>query len=247
MPRRRKKTADSPNTVWLVTLSDLMTLLLTFFVVLFSMSSMDASVIARITAHVNSASPMGLSGSGRLSERVQLVVAVLKNPRDILNNQKRVKDLLFPSEALPPDISSGELENNLALLAHPEGVVIVLTDSLLFPAASATLGNSGKKLLDQLTPVMHALNADINISGHTSLYPETAAGKEATDNDALSYQRAAAVLEHFLQAKMSPVRFSVSGYGADKPLFPHDTPDAQTKNRRVEILVKTTPRLGGYL
>lgn len=247
--RKRKSSGGGEGGAWLVTFSDLMTLLLTFFVLLLSMSSMDTTVITRITSHVRSISPIALSGPGRLNERISLVVASLKDPLNIINKQKRIKDLLFPQDVLPPDITFGELDKNLSLLAHPEGVVIVLTDSLLFASGASTLGNSGKKLLDQLTPVMHALNADINISGHTSLDLEQfglANSGAYNSNDELSFLRAASVLEHFMQAKMAPQRFSVSGYGSDKPLFPNETIEGQRKNRRVEILVKTTPRIGRY-
>lgn len=249
MARRRKKGGGGEGQAWLVTFSDLMTLLLTFFVLLLSMSSMDTTVITRITSHVRTMSPIPLSGPGKLTDRIVLIAETVKDPLNIMNKQHRLKDLLFPAEALPPGISSSELEKNLTLLAHPEGVVIVLTDSLLFDPGSAALDNSGKTLLDQLTPVMHALNADINISGHTSLQPERPplSGADAgISNDELSYMRAAAILEHFLQSKMAPERFSISGYGSDKPMFPNDTLEGQRKNRRVEILVKTTPRIGRY-
>jgi len=54
-------------------------------------------------------------------------------------------------------------------------------------------------------------------------------------------------LEHFLQARLVPNRFSISGYGPDKPLFTGDDAESRRKNRRVELLVKSTPRIGGYL
>lgn len=249
MARRKKKDSGGGGASWLVTFSDLMTLLLTFFVLLLSMASMDTTVITRISALNKSISPIPLSGPGREPERIRFMTEMIRDPDNILNKQRRLKDLLFPTEVLPPDLSFNELDKNLQILAHPEGVVIVLTDSLLFSPDSASLNNIGKKLLEQLTPVMHALNADINISGHSD-----AGGTGMTDGmfdsasraEELSFLRAAAILEHFLQAQMRPERFSISGYGADKPAFSNLTDEGRRKNRRVEILVKTTPRVGSY-
>ena len=235
-----KKQATGP--LWLITFSDLMTLLLTFFVLLLSMSSMDSAVITRISAHMKGLSPLNLSGAGRIPERIQIAVKLLKDPRNVLEKRNRIKDLLFPVDLLPKEMSSGDLEKNIAILEHPEGVVIVLTEGLLFAKGSAKLDDKGKKLVAVLTPVMHAVNADINISGHT----DTTAGRDKKTYD-LSLARALAVLEQLLHAKIPPDRFSVSGYGPDKPMYTDDTEEGQARNRRVELLVKTTPRVGSYL
>ena len=242
MARRKKKKSGGGGAAWLVTFSDLMTLLLTFFVLLLSMASMDTTVITRISAQTRSLNPIPLSGPGRVPERIQIIVAALKDPYNVLEKAKRIKDLLFPVDMLPPDLLKSELEKNLEVLAHPEGVVIVLTDGLLFAEGTPDLNPVGRKLLDTLVPVIQAVNADVNLSGHTD-----AGSVEGPDGYDLSFLRAAGVLEHFLQAKLPPDRFSVSGYGPDKPMYPNDTPEGRRKNRRVEILVKSTPRVGSYI
>ena len=239
---RRKKKQEEGGAAWLVTFSDLMTLLLTFFVLLLSMASMDTTVITRISASMRSLSHVPLSGPGKIPDRIELIVKIIKDPSNILEKKKRLKDLLFPHEALPPDLSAGELEKNLDILQHPEGLVIVLTEGLLFAPGNAGLDGKGKKLLDVLTPVIHAVNADANISGHTD------SGSDANaDLYKLSFLRGATVLEHFLQNQLKPDRFSVSGYGPDKPMYPNDSEEHRRQNRRVEILLKTTPRVGSYI
>ncbi len=242
MARREKKAKKESGAAWLVTFSDLMTLLLTFFVLLLSMSSMDSTTITRISAHMRSLSQIELSGPGRIPERIKLVVKLIKDPRNVLEKKNRIKDLLFPLDLLPPEMSSSDLEKNIAILEHPEGVVIVLTEGLLFAKGSAKLDDKGKKLVAVLTPVMQSVNADINISGHS----DATAGKDKKAYD-LSLARALAVLEQLLQAEIPPDRFSVSGYGPDKPMYANDTEEGQARNRRVELLVKTTARVGSYL
>jgi len=242
MARRKQKKVEGSKAAWLVTVADLMTLLIVFFVLILTMSVMDTTVITRISPRTASLSPILMSGPGRVPERVHLIEQVLRDPFNVLEKRNRIKDLLFPLDILPKELSPGELERNLEILAHPEGVVIVLTDSLLFVEGSHNLDSVGKALLDALIPVIFTVNADLNISGHTD--PGTVEGR---DDYELSFMRAAGVLEHFLQARLAPNRFSISGYGPDKPLFTGDDPESRRKNRRVEILVKSTPRIGGYL
>ena len=241
---RRKKSGGggSEDPAWLVTFSDLMTLLLTFFVLLLSMASMDTTVLTRISAQMRSLAHMPLSGPGRTPERIEMIVKMLKDPANILQKKDRLKDLLFPRDVLPAELSYNDVANNITILQHPEGVVIVLTEGLLFGPGSAALDSTGKKLLDVLTPVMHAVNADANISGHTG--PGQGDG---TDLYRLSFLRGSTVLEHFLQNQLKPDRFSVSGYGPDKPMLPNDSEQNRRQNRRVEILLKTTPRVGSYI
>lgn len=242
MGRRVRKKMQAVKSIWLMSFTDLVTLLMTFFVLLLSMSSIDSAVLSRISAQMRGLSPIGLNGPGRIPERIELIVKALKDPKNVLLKQKRFKDLLFPVDSLPPEISSGDLEENLRILEHPEGVVIVLTEGLLFAPGSAALEEKGKRLLDVLTPVIFRVNADTNISGHSG-YPS----EDGTDGYELSFRRAAVVLEHFLQAKIPPDRFSVSGYGPDKPMAPDTGVAGQEQNRRVEILLKTTPRVGRYI
>ena len=242
MARKKVKKLQGNKAAWLVTFADLMTLLIVFFVLILTMSTMDVTVITRISSRTASLSPIFMSGPGRVPERIILIEQALRDPSNVLEKRDRIKDLLFPLEILPKELSPGELERNLEILAHPEGVVIVLTDSLLFAKDSHNLDSVGKALLDALIPVILVVNADLNISGHTN--PGTVEGR---DDYRLSFMRAAGVLEHFLQARLAPDRFSISGYGPDKPLFTGDDPESGRKNRRVEILVKSTPRIGGYL
>lgn len=238
--RRTRTGKQPPPPLWLVSYSDLMTLLVAFFVLLLSMSSINRIMLSRISPFGENLTAMAGGASGRIPERIRILVQLLRDQESVLTQQDRIKDLLFPNEALPPELPAGDLKENLRILQHPEGVVIVLTGGLLFAEGSHTLDKAGHTLLDALTPVILAVETDVNISG----YADTTE-KNGMDADTLSASRALAVLEHFLQAGITPDRFSISGYGADKPLESEkkDSP----MNRRVEILLKTTPRLGAYL
>ncbi len=242
MARRKKKSGGGGGgDGWLVTFSDLMTLLLTFFVLLLSMASMDTTTITRISSFSNSLAPIQHSGASRMSDRVKLVIDLVRDHDNLLLQNDRIKDLLFPDDIFPPEMNVADVKANVSILQHPEGVVIVLTDGLLFAEGSAEPDARGRALLDALTPVIHGVNADVNISGHTDSTPQPPPG-----NDELSARRALAVLERFLAGKVPPDRFSISAYGPDKPMYANDTPEGRRKNRRVEILLKTAKRLARY-
>ncbi|MDR0827872.1 MAG: OmpA family protein [Desulfovibrio sp.] len=232
--------------VWLITFADLMTLLLVFFILLLTMSGLDKNVVSKIGGQMrgqgeNPAPPFN-PGAGN----IDIFANYLRKPKDIPGNAEKALDAFIAMDQSASEAFRTKVHEQAKVLGHPEGVVIVLTDGLLFAAESPTLNTAGKKLLDLLTPVILDLNVDINISGHT----DSGAVESGFDPGALyelSYFKAAAVLEHFLQGKVPAGRLSVSGYGSDKTMYPEADAKDRQKNNRLEILLKTMPRTASYI
>lgn len=240
----RKKKQEEPDGVpaWLITFSDLVTLLLTFFVLILSMSSMDKTLLVEINPFERGLGVINYHGSGRVPQRIKLILELVSDPKSAFEQRDRIKDLLFPEDVLPPDIDMSTLDRNLRILQKPEGLAIALTNDLVFKPGSYELTPSAQQLLSQVVLMLQYTSADTNISGHADN-----TGRNNAANYPLSGKRAMAVLEFFLATGLKPSRFSVSGYGADKPLESNATEYGRAQNRRVEILVKTTQRLGRYL
>jgi chemotaxis protein MotB len=241
MTKRRTGRRELPVETgpWLPTFSDMMTLLLAFFVLLLSMSGLDGASLARISAWMRDPAGGGAYG-GNADTHVAGIVKAPSDPagyRALLN----AAGVDLPS-GLTHDAGVGA---DGIVLEHREGVVIVLTDTLLFRPGSALLEPSGKTLLDALTPAIKALDAEVNISGHTDSGPAQGLPDPERLYE-LSWFRAAAALEHFLHEGVRAERFSVSAYGPDKAMYPNDTPEGRRKNRRLEILVKTAPRTASF-
>ncbi len=242
MGRDKVKKPPDPGGGWLVTFSDLVTLLLTFFVLLLSMASMDQSFITRVTIMPAELGFLDKRGSGRVTAKVQMVSEFLERPWEVLEKQDRIKDLLFPDDILPPDMDRSTLDENLKVLAKPEGVALVLTDKLMFPLGKWELDESAKILLYQLVPVLDYLGAaDVNIAGYTDNV-----GGMSQSNFELSGNRAMAVLTYFVEQGIRNDRLTVTAGGPTFPLYSNTTPEGRDQNRRVEILIKTTPPMGGY-
>ncbi len=221
---------------WLITFSDLITLLLTFFVLLLSMSSMDRKVIYEsLTVFTGDVGYIKPTGAGRIPTKYEFVVELLQRPWEFRDHEDRIRDLLFPDEVLPKELKRSTVDEALRFLERPEGLAILLTDELLFPLGGTQLQEPAKVILAQLAPLIQAAPNPVNVSGHTDNLP----GRRM-DNATLSALRGMAVLEWLLELGVSDAKLSVSGYGEHMPVADNATPEGRALNRRVEVLFKTS-------
>ncbi|WP_456324312.1 OmpA/MotB family protein [Desulfonauticus submarinus] len=240
MGKRKKSKGGGgpPKDGWLVTFSDLVTLLLTFFVLLLSMSSLDNSVVKDVVSvFTQSTGFLGASSNVKIEDRFKLLRDILQKPWEILDKQQRIIDLLFPDEVLPPEITKSTLQRNLEILKRPEGVALVLHDGILFRPGAYQLLPGAKALLRQIAILISIWPAPVNIAGYTDNLKS-----RKMDNYTLSSLRALAVLEFLREQHIAPERFSVSAYGPNFPIADNKTPEGRKRNRRVEILLK----INGY-
>ncbi len=144
-----------------------MTLLLTFFVLLLSMASMDQSFMSRINISEAAHGQLTVKGAGRVDPRARLVSEMVDKPWQVFEREQRIKDLLFPDEVLPPQVSRQDLNENLKILAKNDGVALVFTDQLLFEPGSSLLTDPARTLLAALLPSLSYIAAPMNISSFT--------------------------------------------------------------------------------
>lgn len=240
MAKKKKEKACKPMELWLVTFSDLVTLLLTFFVLLLTMSSMDNSLLTTVTLTEADLGLLSARGSGRVNVRERMVVQLMEKPWEVLNKKNRLKDLLFPDEVLPPELDRQTLEENLKILSKWDGVALVFTDELVFRPGSTELSDTGRSLLDALVPVISGTQAPVDVAGYADEVDD------APDPLETSAGRAMAVLTFLREAGIPSKRMLVSAYGATRPMVPGESVEARRQNRRVEILLKTQRPIGGY-
>lgn len=238
---RKKEKKCPPVASWLVTFSDLVTLLLTFFVLLLSMSSMDQSFLTAVSVSTAQMGLMNDAQGGKVTAKVREVVELLERPWEILERQHRIKDLLFPDDILPPEVDRQELMENLRVLLKPDGVALVFTDKLMFDTGEYALKPRAEAILKAIVPIMWASNAPVNVAGYTD-----SVGGHAPVQYELSARRALSVLNFFVEQGMPNKRFSFSAEGPKDPLADNDTEEGRAQNRRVEILLRTTRPLGSY-
>lgn len=238
MAKRKRKGGGEIQANWLVTFSDLVTLLLTFFVLLLSMSSMDKSIVKEVVSlFTEDVGFLDTRSAGKIEDRFKILEKILQKPWEILQKRKRIVDLLFPDTVLPKEIDRSTLEKNLEILQRPEGVALVLHDGILFAPGEYRLKEEAKKILQQIANLALIWPAPINIAGYTDI-----SGGNRVDNYELSANRALSVLTFFREQNLSPERMSLSAYGPNFPLADNKTKEGRARNRRVEILFK----LNGY-
>lgn len=237
---KKEEESNGAGMGWLVTFADLVTLLLTFFVLLLSMSSMDRSIIQEIVVHIVGAEGLAPSkGAGKIPAKFELIAKDLDNPADQYQDLKRLKDLLFPDTVLPKELLTSTYEHNIEVLIRPEGLALVLSDAILFETGQVEPRPEVRQLLSEVMAFLASVPAKVNISGYT----DNIAGS-VKDNITLSGERGMSMLKIFLDEGFEPSRFSVSGYGEAFPIADNTTPEGRAKNRRVEIILKTTGRKG---
>ena len=224
----------------MVTFADLVMLLLTFFVLLLTMKSMDTGKVRTIfNIATATQGPMNNSaGSTRVSPiddgQGASRIDTLSNSRlvveavELLDGIQRVK------------VENPEMTAVLDLLAVSEdqrGVVISLEADHLFASGEAEIRPQKRPILEGIKQILRFAANQILIMGHSDRQPVV--GGRFPSNWELSFERALSV-HAVLTAPpgLDPAQLGVGGYGDRRPLFGPDTPENRARNRRVEFILR---------
>ena len=224
-----------PN-AWMLTFADLTMLLLTFFVLLLTMSSMDTKKLRNIMTHFRaSTGVLEFSGAGQVYSLGNFInqyndadSLLVVDQNHFLAKIKLVTNIKKKLEDSNKQVTLTEDERGVALAFH---------GNILFNPGKTTLREDAYPVLDVIADAIKTCPNDILIMGHTDNTPIKS--KLYPSNWELSAYRGLSVLDYFLKKKgLLPERFSVGGYGFSRPLHPNTTPKNRALNRRVEIIFK---------
>ncbi len=211
----------------MTTFSDLMSLLMCFFVLLLSFSEMDVAKFKEV------------AGSLRNAFGVQREEVVFDIPKglDIVSREFQVQ---FTVEELLERIKAAVklelIKGEIQIESLEDRIVLRLKDRLVFAPGSATLTPAAKRILDSLGDIFRLFDGEIVVAGHTDDTPIR--GGPFKSNWELSAARAVSVVEYLLKKNyVLPEQISAVGYGPSRPLYPNDTPEHRAANRRVEIIL----------
>lgn len=220
---------------WLASYADTMTLLLTFFVLLYSMAEVDAQKIAALSNAFQQVL-QGQKGESILDHTMS------DGNTPIVGGETEVDIEKIPSkeeadytyEELKKYIEQENLSDSIKLNKTEDGVHLQLGENLLFESGESNLHNNSKNILNKVAEIITNTSGDIEIEGHTDNVPLNKNGKT---NWELSVERAVNVVRFFIEEKtISANRLSAVGYGEHKPVGDNSTVEGKAANRRVSIL-----------
>ncbi len=199
---------------WLVTFSDMISLLLTFFVLLISMSSFDTQKFKSLSTSVGNAliSGTGLGifkkgGTGKFK---------ITSRKMVLNQLRR---------GLPKEILAS-LTQHIEVIPRKNGWTLRIPANVLFAPNSVKIAREAYPILDKIALLLKKILANVEIRGYADSWEK--------NKWELSGLRAARILHYFIDVKgLDPNRFVIKAYGDTQPISTN-----RQKNRRVEIIIK---------
>ncbi len=227
---RKRKRESSGGASWMETYSDLVTLLLTFFVLLYSMSTIDQEKYAKLVEAFS-------KGNIVISEQQLPIDQGPEQAKDKQAPTEKAEDVNKLYEIMSEYIKQNNLSDSVEISQNEEYVFIRFSDDITFNGYSNKLNESGKKILDILAQGLGLVEGyieEVIIAGHTA---EVVTDTTKIDRT-LSTERANAVLE-YLESKnvINPAKYLAIGYGLHSPIADNSTPEGRAKNRRVEIFI----------
>ncbi len=223
---------------WLATYADTVTLLLTFFVLLYSLSSIDSQKFQQIAVAMQSAFSGKADRSILEFNSSSGDVPIVGKPQLTVEDAQQNENLEILEDVLTY-IKENDLEKDVQIYEDEKGLNIQMKDSVLFDTGKAELRSDSKNVLDKVSDLIGKVDNKIIIEGHTDNVPINTPAMP--NNWHLSSARALSVLDYFLDSKkiLNPQRFSAQGCGEYRPIAKNDTDEGRAKNRRVNIIVVT--------
>ena len=235
--RRRRRQGTGVNLAsppWMVTYSDLVTQLLAFFVILFTISTVDVQRFQLLLSAFRAS--VGVLERGRSLDRQALVGNPPLQVVPTFNYSRAAEQLQVVYEELSRLVESGGLERFVQLVPEERGLVVRFADRVLFDLGRAELRPEARRVLDSVAEVLKPLPNAIRVEGHTDDLPIHNA--RFPSNWELSTARATTVVRYLIERHgFEPRRLSAAGYGEYRPLVPNTSEAARQRNRRVDVVV----------
>ncbi|MGE4169657.1 MAG: flagellar motor protein MotB [Candidatus Margulisiibacteriota bacterium] len=211
-----------------VSYSDMVTLLLIFFVWLSSISDFDPVKYIEATTSIKNE----LSG-GHPPKDVTGKLKVSNAIKEIELQEKKLEEM---KKKINTFIAENHLENDITVSYKKGQLELNLGESVLFDLGSADLKPAASPILHKIASLLDQNDSLISVEGHTDNLPINTG--QFPSNWELSAERACSVTRFLIRADVEPERFTVIGRSEFSPLLPNTTPQNKAKNRRVKILLK---------
>lgn len=251
MGKGKKRAGESPAVnpdAWMVTFSDLICLMLTFFVMLITMSSIDRKALKDTFGYLQTShGTVEYSGYGENKAFSEFIKKYSEKRDKTSISREQFDDLRqsFGDSGEAMENAKNAVKNISKLIDLKEdkrGLVLSFQENIFFDSGKSEIRKENYEILDSIADAIASSSNDILIMGHTDdVFPQNG-GYES--NWELSADRGLAALDYFIRDKHLPAsRFYVGGYGSYRPLFQNDNPEHRSLNRRIEIIFRNKKEL----
>ena len=264
MAKKKQEEPPKGSPAWMATFSDLMNLLLCFFVLLFSMSTVDAEKFEMVVQSLQesfSVLPSGgtsvgegqlISSGTQMLEQFDMFLnassgSAGENDQDQKAPQEQEQQDQFIAQAtqesermaeqIEQALQSATLQNIVETEFNGQYVKLTLNGALLFESGEADVKPEARDVIVKLASIIDSYQGnEIDVEGHTDNVPMT--GDKYTDNNVLSMYRALNVADMIRTFSNIPDgNIKSSGRGDYVPIADNSTPEGRARNRRVEIKI----------
>lgn len=235
MKNKRKSRPSENNSgnplAWMVTFADLMTLLITFFVLLLSMSSMDSQKLKDMFGYLSGA--FGVLEYGQSMEVGEPAITRYKgSPAVNEADQLRESILLLQDHDEDLDIPLARIE----VFSDHRGIVVRLPSAILFDKGSIKMSADAYPYLNKLGDFLAGSGRVVRVEGHTD--SQTVSSDSFRSNWDISMGRAITVLKYLIErGALSPEGYSVVAYADSRPVASNENEEGKARNRRVEVVL----------
>ncbi len=235
MARRKYKEEHANHEAWAIPYGDLVTLLLAFFVVMYSISSVNEGKYRVVSDSLNAAfnGPTTTTDPIQVGQKAATTIAA-----PLVQMQSDVKTMALrqlaqqATDALSPLIVQGLVD----VQAGDGFVEISIRSDILFASGAAKVADQARSAILMLGEALRAFPNSIRVEGHTDNVPVS--GGIFASNWELSAARAASVVHLLVDSGVAPQRLSVVAFGEFRPVLPNATPDGRNANRRVVLTIE---------
>ncbi len=232
--RRAKSGGGAAVPPWLITYCDLMTLLLTFFILLISMAVIDERSKLVVLGSVGKTFGMNKRLFNPLGDKNK-------------DSAREPGAVDAPEEDLAPmrDMLYDDVGKDLQFQENKYVQIFSINDEVLFQPGGTELSARGVELLDKILPYLQKIEYPLLVAGHTGprrdeqgiAYKVDLDERRADATWLLSYRRGASVYRHLTLRGIPPERLSQEAFGQFHPRFSNNTPEGRQKNRRVDLVL----------
>lgn len=231
---RYTQKAGMDRNAWMVTFSDLMTLLMTFFVLLLSMSSLDDQKLKGMFGSLLGV--MGVLEYGTKTEvgREPIIIKSELAGGRFLYEARLIQEMVLGRDK--KDDEADPFKEGAEVFEDKRGLAIRLPAAVLFKPGSADLSPLVLPYLDRLSAFLAKSEHLIRVEGHTDDRPTSSTSYPSRWE--LSMARATTVLRYLIDTgHLSPRGFAAVAYADIRPIASNDTEEGRARNRRVEVVL----------